>query len=121
MNYDQLLVFFKSKLNSSLFILIMIVMLIHAKIGSETIIDDYIKFGNVEVPTLLIWGNMDMAIGRKSVELSEKYMKGPYNLVELYAGHWLIQEDFDKVSNEIMKHLKKYSSSYYETHLRSNK
>ena len=92
-----------------------------ANIGNRRNPSDYIKFGNVEVPTLLIWGNMDMAIGRKSVELSEKYMKGPYNLVELYAGHWLIQEDFDKVSNEIMKHLKKYSSSYYETHLRSNK
>ena len=54
MNYDQLLVFFKSKLNSSLFILIMIVMLIHAKIGSETIIDDYIKFGNLKKITKLL-------------------------------------------------------------------
>ena len=44
-------------------------------------------------------------------------MNGPYNFVELYAGHWLIQEEFDKVSNEIIKHLKKYSSSFYEPHL----
>ena len=60
---------------------------------------------------------MDMAIGRKSVELSDKYMKGPYNFIELYAGHWLIQEEFDKVSQEIILHLKKYSSSYYTPHL----
>ena len=88
-----------------------------ANIGNKRNPSDYIQFGNVEVPTLLIWGNMDMAIGRKSVELSEKYMKGPYNFVELYAGHWLIQEEFDEVSKEIIKHLRKYSSSYYEPHL----
>ena len=88
-----------------------------ANIGNRRKPSDYIQFGNVEVPTLFIWGNMDMAIGRKSVELSEKYMNGPYNFVELYAGHWLIQEEFDKVSNEIIKHLKKYSSSFYEPHL----
>ncbi|MEE3196222.1 MAG: alpha/beta hydrolase [Candidatus Neomarinimicrobiota bacterium] len=88
-----------------------------ANIGNRRKPSDYIQFGNVEVPTLFIWGNMDMAIGRKSVELSEKYMNGPYNFVELYAGHWLIQEKFDKVSNEIIKHLKKYSSSFYEPHL----
>ena len=88
-----------------------------ANIGNRRKPSDYIQFGNVEVPTLFIWGNMDMAIGRKSVELSEKYMKGPYNFVELYAGQLLIQEEFDKVSNEIIKHLKKYSSSFYEPHL----
>ena len=59
---------------------------------------DHINFGDVEVPTLLIWGNMDMAIGRKSVVLSEQYMSGPYKFLELYAGHWLIQESFDDVS-----------------------
>ena len=88
-----------------------------ANIGNKRNPSDYIQFGNVEVPTLLIWGNMDMAIGRKSVELSEKYMKGPYTFIELYAGHWLIQEEFDKVSNEIIKHIGKYSSSFYEPHL----
>jgi len=88
-----------------------------ANIGNRRKPSDYIQFENVEVPTLFIWGNMDMAIGRKSVELSEKYMKGPYNFIELYAGHWLIQEEFDKVSNAMIKHLNKYSSSFYEPHL----
>ena len=92
-----------------------------ANIGNKRKPSDYIQFGNVNVPTLFIWGNMDMAIGRKSVELSEKYMKGPYNFIELYAGHWLIQEEFDKVSNEIIKHLKKYSSSFYEPQLGTKK
>ena len=88
-----------------------------ANIGNRRKPSDYIQFGNVSVPTLFIWGNMDMAIGRKSVELSEKYMKGPYTFIELYAGHWLIQEEFDKVSNEMIKHIGKYSSSFYEPHL----
>ena len=92
-----------------------------ANIGNRRKPSDYIQFGNVSVPTLFIWGNMDMAIGRKSVELSEKYMKGPYTFIELYAGHWLIQEEFDKVSNEIIKHIGKYSSSFYEPHLGTKK
>jgi hypothetical protein len=60
---------------------------------------------------------MDMAIGRKSVVLSEQYMAGPYNFLELYAGHWLIQESFDDVSKAIIKHIKTYSLEYYEPQL----
>tara|TARA_Y100001949_G_scaffold162564_1_gene155717 strand:- start:146 stop:664 length:519 start_codon:yes stop_codon:yes gene_type:complete len=88
-----------------------------ANIGSRRNPSDNINFDNVEVPTLLIWGNMDMAIGRKSVVLSEQYMAGPYNFLELYAGHWLIQESFDDVSKAIIKHIKTYSLEYYEPQL----
>jgi hypothetical protein len=60
---------------------------------------------------------MDMAIGRKSIVLNKQYMGGPYNLLELYAGHWLIQESFDDVSKAIIKHIKTYSLEYYEPQL----
>ena len=43
MNYTQLFLFFKSNVNSLLFLLMMISMLIHAKLGCETIIEDYCK------------------------------------------------------------------------------
>lgn len=64
------------------------------------------KFGSVQHPTLVIWGNQDMAIGRASVERSAQYMKGPYRLVELDAGHWLAQEEPGRVHDEILRHLR---------------
>ncbi len=33
-------------------------------------------------------------------------MKGPYRFVELDAGHWLIQEQFETVRDELLAHLK---------------
>jgi len=62
--------------------------------------------GPVSHPTLLIWGNQDIAVGRTSVERTEQYMKGPYRLVELDADHWLIQEEPESTYNEILAHLK---------------
>ena len=47
----------------------------------------------------------------------EQYMAGPYNLLELYAGHWLIQESFEDVSKAIIKHIKTYSLEYYKPQL----
>jgi pimeloyl-ACP methyl ester carboxylesterase len=63
-------------------------------------------FGPVSRPTLLIWGNQDMAIGRVAVEQTDQYMKGPYRLVELNAGHWLIQEEPERVHKEILAHFR---------------
>jgi pimeloyl-ACP methyl ester carboxylesterase len=63
-------------------------------------------FGPVSHPTLLIWGNRDIAIGRAAVERTGQHMKGPYRLVELNAGHWLIQEEPDRVHDEILGHLR---------------
>jgi len=62
--------------------------------------------GDISTPTLMIWGNKDNAIGRKSNEEAVKYMKDPYKFVELDAGHWLIQDEEERVSLEILEHLK---------------
>ena len=67
--------------------------------------DPDVDFGDVAVPTLMIWGNQDQAIGRKSNDDAAQYHKGPYRWVELDAGHWLIQERFEDVSREILAHL----------------
>ena len=42
-NYEYVVNFFNSYLNSFLFLLMMISMLIHAKFGCETIVEDYIS------------------------------------------------------------------------------
>lgn len=43
MSYEQLIIFFKLKMNSFLFLVMMILTLLHAKIGCETITDDYVR------------------------------------------------------------------------------
>jgi pimeloyl-ACP methyl ester carboxylesterase len=64
-----------------------------------------VTFGEVTTPTLFIWGNADTAIGRVGVEAGHKLMKGPYTFIELDAGHWLIQEQFERVSDAILTHI----------------
>ena len=55
MNYSQLFLFFKSIINSLLFLIMMISMLIHAKLGCETIVEDYVTSKSLkDVSTLLI-------------------------------------------------------------------
>jgi pimeloyl-ACP methyl ester carboxylesterase len=65
--------------------------------------------GDISTPTLIIYGLKDMAIGEKSVDESEKYLTGEYTIEKLEVGHWLIQEDFDSVSNIILNQLITYS------------
>ena len=55
MSYTQLFLFFKSTVNSILFLLMMIAMLIHARLGCETIIEDYVRSKNLKnISKLLI-------------------------------------------------------------------
>ena len=61
--------------------------------------------GNIDTPTLILYGIKDMAIGEKSVDESAKYLQGEFNIEKLDVGHWLIQESFESVSNIILQHL----------------
>jgi len=55
MNYTQLYLFFKSIINSLLFLIMMISMLIHTKLGCETIVEDYVTSKSLKhISTLLI-------------------------------------------------------------------
>ena len=53
----------------------------------------------------MIYGINDMAVGETAVDGTEKYIKGPYTIKKIEAGHWLIQESFDKVSTDIIHHI----------------
>ena len=46
--YDQIRAFFLSKLNASLYFILIIVMLYHAKLGNETIVEDYVTSHNIK-------------------------------------------------------------------------
>jgi pimeloyl-ACP methyl ester carboxylesterase len=66
------------------------------------------QYGDVSVPSIFIWGKKDIAIGRIGAEGTGKFMKGPYEFIELEAGHWLMQEAFEETAVPIINHLKKY-------------
>jgi pimeloyl-ACP methyl ester carboxylesterase len=62
-------------------------------------------FGDIQVPTLMLYGRRDFAIGPIGVRASEQFMKGPYRLVELDATHWLVQEAPNQCIEEVLTHL----------------
>ena len=63
------------------------------------------KIGDIYVPTLIIYGKKDMAIGEKCVDDSEGFLKGKFKIEKLKSGHWLIQESFEDVTNNILNHI----------------
>ncbi|MCF8256411.1 MAG: alpha/beta fold hydrolase [Flavobacteriales bacterium] len=76
-----------------------------ANYGMLTKGDEVYAFGDISVPTLMLWGKRDFAIGPVGVLGTARYMKGPYRLVELEATHWLVQEAPEPCTQEIMAHL----------------
>lgn len=68
-----------------------------------------INFGKVSVPTVLIWGRKDIAFARSGIQDTKNYMATEdYKLVEIDAGHTLIQEAPNKVRDEIFEHIQKH-------------
>ncbi len=60
----------------------------------------------VTTPTLFIWGNRDPAVGRAAVEGQTQFMKGPFEVLELDTGHWLMATAPDEVVPAVMRHLR---------------
>lgn len=60
-------------------------------------------------PTLFIWGNQDFSVARWTVERQEQFIEAPYRLLELDAGHWIVNDHFETVSSEIVQHLATYT------------
>ena len=56
--YDQIRTFFFSKINASLFFILIISMLYHAKLGNDTIVEDYVTSHNLKKITKLIIGTL---------------------------------------------------------------
>jgi len=51
--YDEIRAFFFSKLNASLYLILIIAMLYHAKLGNETIVEDYVTSNSLKKITKL--------------------------------------------------------------------
>lgn len=67
--------------------------------------------GDINVPTLFIWGNKDIAIGSYAVNNSHQYMKNDYEYIELDSGHWLIQTNYQELKKAILRHIKRNRKS----------
>jgi pimeloyl-ACP methyl ester carboxylesterase len=58
--------------------------------------------GQIKVPTSYVWGRHDSALARRAVELTADCAVGPYEVVELEAGHWLPETKPDAVAGAIL-------------------
>ncbi|WP_228852093.1 alpha/beta fold hydrolase [Aegicerativicinus sediminis] len=61
--------------------------------------------GKINVPTLLIWGNSDLAVSRFAVENNQTFMGSDYKFVEVEGGHWLVQTNFEETYKNLISHL----------------
>jgi pimeloyl-ACP methyl ester carboxylesterase len=59
----------------------------------------------VSTPTLLVWGRNDPYVRRGAIDRAPRYMTGPYDVLELKAGHWLAQEAPREVAKAVLEHL----------------
>jgi len=70
--------------------------------GGGTAWESLTEIGPIEMPTVLLWGDQDPALGRRAAEETEKHVKGDYRLEVLQgAGHWLQFERPAEVSRAL--------------------
>jgi len=61
----------------------------------------------VERPTLFIWGTDEGWVSEDALARQRKFAAGPYDELELDAGHWLMQEQTQAVVEAILAHLER--------------
>ncbi len=60
------------------------------------------NIGPIKIPTVLLWGDQDPALGKRGAESTAGHVEGDYRLVVLEgAGHWLQFERPDEVSRAL--------------------
>lgn len=60
----------------------------------------------IGVPTTYVWGNRDVALGRRGAELTVDFVTADYRFVELDAGHWLPEEHADEVAPHVLERVR---------------
>ena len=65
-----------------------------------------IEVGRVTVPTLFVWGDEDIAVGRTSAEGNSRWVAGPYRFEILHGvGHWIPETASKQLSGLLLDHL----------------
>jgi pimeloyl-ACP methyl ester carboxylesterase len=63
----------------------------------------------VHVPTLYVWSDRDVALGRRGATGTQKWVDGPYQFKTLAgASHWIPQERPDELAELVLSHLAEY-------------
>lgn len=64
----------------------------------------------VSMPTLYIWGSADASVGRRAAELTEQFVRAPYEFVEIRdGGHFLVDQYPDRISELLLAHLRRFA------------
>jgi pimeloyl-ACP methyl ester carboxylesterase len=64
----------------------------------------------VRVPTLFVWSDGDVAIGRRGVADTARYVSGPYQFEALPGvSHWIPDEAPDQLATRLLSHLERWS------------
>ena len=71
--------------------------------------------GDIQTPTLFLWGKKDLYVGEIAAKGTGKYMKGDYTFTELEGGHWLIQTNYEEVKSALDRHLSTYRTTSEHT------
>lgn len=62
------------------------------------------RFGKISVPSLLLWGDQDPPLDRRLTDNMEGFFSAAFTSVHIPDGsHWLLQEHFDRVCEEIAR------------------
>ena len=65
------------------------------------------RVGTVRVPTLHVWGDRDVALGRAAIEASSEFVAAPYRLEVLPGGtHWLPEQEAGPVAELLTAHVR---------------
>lgn len=67
--------------------------------------DPRTMFGKAQVPSTLIWGEHDVALGRAGTELCAEYVDADFGLEVVDGGHWLPEEMPDEVARIILERI----------------
>jgi pimeloyl-ACP methyl ester carboxylesterase len=64
------------------------------------------RIGPIAVPTLYVWGDIDLAVSEAAATETARYVTGPYRFERLKdTSHWLQQEATDRVVALLLEHL----------------
>ena len=68
--------------------------------------------GPVVVPTLYVWSDRDVALGRRAAEDTALWVRGPYRFEVLHgASHWIPEEHPDELAALVLEHLREHATA----------
>ena len=69
-------------------------------------LNSHARLRKIRQPTLFLWGNEDGAFGRIAADETADYVEGPFRFHRLRAGHLLMAELPELVTDEVLSHLR---------------